>query len=127
MGDAPSKRKRLTEMSPSSKKGWCPPPPPPSSSSSHLSVVLQCSDLAQSFIHPLFPLSSLAYIVLQRVNPSSGGLHPIEAYAILPHVRGMAGPGTHHYAAREHRLEWIAGRPEAEGVRLCFVCNEGVT
>jgi SagB-type dehydrogenase family enzyme len=41
-----------------------------------------------------------------RVNPSSGNLHPTEAYAILPAVLGLSdAPGLYHYAAKEHALE----------------------
>jgi SagB-type dehydrogenase family enzyme len=41
-----------------------------------------------------------------RVNPSSGNLHPTEAYLLLAGVDGLsAGPGLHHYAPKEHGLE----------------------
>jgi SagB-type dehydrogenase family enzyme len=39
-----------------------------------------------------------------RANPSSGNLHPTEAYLLLPEVAGL-GAGIHHYAPREHALE----------------------
>jgi SagB-type dehydrogenase family enzyme len=41
-----------------------------------------------------------------RVNPSSGNLHPTEAYLLLPSVADLTPtPGLHHYAPREHGLE----------------------
>lgn len=41
-----------------------------------------------------------------RVNPSSGNLHPTEAYAWLPALPGCgATAGVFHYAPREHALE----------------------
>ncbi len=56
-----------------------------------------------------------------RINPSSGNLHPTEAYAVLPALDwlpadGGIGAGIYHYAPREHALEQRArqlstGRP----------------
>jgi SagB-type dehydrogenase family enzyme len=41
-----------------------------------------------------------------RVNPSSGNLHPTEAYLVLGPLPGIAdAAGVHHYAPREHALE----------------------
>jgi SagB-type dehydrogenase family enzyme len=41
-----------------------------------------------------------------RVNPSSGNLHPTEAYVACGHVAGLAGaPAVYHYAADRHALE----------------------
>jgi SagB-type dehydrogenase family enzyme len=41
-----------------------------------------------------------------RVNPSSGNLHPTEAYLICGAVPGLAGrPAVYHYAADRHALE----------------------
>lgn len=41
-----------------------------------------------------------------RNNPSSGNLHPTEAWVVLPAIAGIAeGPGLFHYASREHGLE----------------------
>ena len=41
-----------------------------------------------------------------RANPSSGNLHPTEAYAILPALEGLhARPALYHYAPKEHGLE----------------------
>jgi hypothetical protein len=48
-----------------------------------------------------------------RSNPSSGNLHPTEAYLLIGHVAGLsAGPGLYHYAAKEHALELRARWPE---------------
>jgi SagB-type dehydrogenase family enzyme len=44
-----------------------------------------------------------------RANPSSGNLHPTEAYLLCSGVEGLAD-GLHHYAPREHGLELRAGR-----------------
>ena len=41
-----------------------------------------------------------------RVNPSSGNLHPTEAYVICGAVSGLAAtPAVYHYAADRHALE----------------------
>ena len=41
-----------------------------------------------------------------RINPSSGNLHPTEAYAVLPDLAGLSGgTGVYHYAPFEHALE----------------------
>jgi len=48
-----------------------------------------------------------------RMNPSSGNLHPTEAYAILPGLPGLPdGAGVYHYAPLHHELEQRAGWPE---------------
>jgi SagB-type dehydrogenase family enzyme len=56
-----------------------------------------------------------------RVNPSSGNLHPTEAYAVLPALAGLpGGAGVYHYAPLQHALEQRARRsqtaePDAAG------------
>ena len=41
-----------------------------------------------------------------RANPSSGNLHPTEAYAVLPAVEQVGdAPAVYHYAPKEHALE----------------------
>jgi len=41
-----------------------------------------------------------------RVNPSSGNLHPTEAYVACASLRGLAdSPAVYHYAADRHALE----------------------
>lgn len=39
-----------------------------------------------------------------RANPSSGNLHPTEAYVVAQGITGLCD-GLHHYAPREHALE----------------------
>jgi len=52
-----------------------------------------------------------------RVNPSSGNLHPTEAYLIIGAVEGVADtPGVYHYSADEHLLEQRA-RMTVDSVR----------
>ena len=44
-----------------------------------------------------------------RCNPSSGNLHPTEAYLLIGALPGLGdAPGLYHYAPREHGLEWRA-------------------
>lgn len=43
-----------------------------------------------------------------RAHPSSGNLHPTEAYVIAHWVEGLAD-GLYHYQSRHHCLEWRAG------------------
>lgn len=51
-----------------------------------------------------------------RCNPSSGNLHPTEAYLLTPELPGIAA-GVHHYLSLEHCLErraaldWSTGLP----------------
>ncbi|HEU4649961.1 MAG TPA: SagB/ThcOx family dehydrogenase [Croceibacterium sp.] len=41
-----------------------------------------------------------------RCNPSSGNLHPTEAYLLVDALPGLGdAPGLYHYAVREHALE----------------------
>jgi SagB-type dehydrogenase family enzyme len=41
-----------------------------------------------------------------RINPSSGNLHPTEAYLLIEGLAGLAPtPGLYHYAPKEHGLE----------------------
>jgi len=41
-----------------------------------------------------------------RANPSSGNLHPTEAYLISPGLKGLnSKPGLYHYCPKEHGLE----------------------
>ncbi len=41
-----------------------------------------------------------------RANPSSGNLHPTEAYLISPELKGLnSKPGLYHYCPKEHGLE----------------------
>jgi SagB-type dehydrogenase family enzyme len=39
-----------------------------------------------------------------RANPSSGNLHPVEAYVVVQHFAGLA-PGVYHYRPEDHALE----------------------
>lgn len=43
-----------------------------------------------------------------RCNPSSGNLHPVEAYLVSPDLPGLEG-GLYHYLSLEHALERRAG------------------
>jgi SagB-type dehydrogenase family enzyme len=50
-----------------------------------------------------------------RMNPSSGNLHPTEAYVMLPGLEGLpGGAGVYHYAPLHHTLEQRARWPEGE-------------
>lgn len=54
-----------------------------------------------------------------RSNPSSGNLHPTEAYLLIHGVAGLApGPGLYHYTAKEHALELRAQWPQERAMRL---------
>jgi nitroreductase len=56
-----------------------------------------------------------------RMNPSSGNLHPTEAYLLLPPLPGLSDDsGVYHYAAHAHALETRArwprpGPPDSTG------------
>jgi SagB-type dehydrogenase family enzyme len=54
-----------------------------------------------------------------RVNPSSGNLHPTEAYVLCDAIPGVGDePMVAHYAPREHALELRAAIPRALWRRL---------
>jgi len=54
-----------------------------------------------------------------RSNPSSGNLHPTEAYLLIDEVAGLSpGPALYHYAAKEHALELRAQWPTERFKRL---------
>lgn len=47
-----------------------------------------------------------------RTNPSSGNLHPTEAYVLIDKVPGISSsPGLYHYAVKDHALELRAEWP----------------
>jgi SagB-type dehydrogenase family enzyme len=51
-----------------------------------------------------------------RINPSSGNLHPTEAYAVLPAIEGFSpGRGVYHYLSRDHALELRSRSKETPG------------
>ena len=52
-----------------------------------------------------------------RSNPSSGNLHPTEAYVFTAGVAGIA-PGLYHYTALEHALEQRALWPPQRALQL---------
>lgn len=49
-----------------------------------------------------------------RCNPSSGNLHPTEAYVLSRNVAGL-DDGLHHYVSRDHLLELRCRGLEADG------------
>src|SRR5437867_307531 len=55
-----------------------------------------------------------------RVNPSSGNLHPTEAYVICGPLQGLTNqPAVYHYAAERHALELRSVFDEAAWERAC--------
>ena len=61
-----------------------------------------------------------------RVNPSSGNLHPTEAYLVCGPVSGLCQtPGIHHYQPYEHALELRAELTQAEWQQLVERLPEG--
>lgn len=66
-----------------------------------------------------------------RADPSSGNLHPTEAYAILAEVPHEAGEGAavragvHHYLSRDHVLERRATLDGAGAARLAQELPDG--
>jgi SagB-type dehydrogenase family enzyme len=61
-----------------------------------------------------------------RINPSSGNLHPTEAYALLPPVEGLGSScGAYHYVSRDHSLElrsrWEGGLASGFWVALTSI------
>ncbi len=58
-----------------------------------------------------------------RMNPSSGNLHPTEAYAVLPAREWLpGGAGVYHYAPLAHALERRARRAPGAGPDAAGFC-----
>lgn len=56
-----------------------------------------------------------------RVNPSSGNLHPTEAYLLAPMIDGLSdAPGLYHYNPLVHALERRATLPAATWEALTY-------
>lgn len=55
-----------------------------------------------------------------RCNPSSGNLHPTEAYIVSSRVSGLAD-AVYHYAPREHALEQRANLDAEETMSYCLL------
>jgi SagB-type dehydrogenase family enzyme len=54
-----------------------------------------------------------------RVNPSSGNLHPTEAYLLCGSIAGLhPSPAVFHYAPHEHALELRAEVPDREWLAI---------
>ena len=53
-----------------------------------------------------------------RMNPSSGNLHPTEAYLVLPAMEGI-GAGVYHYHPFAHELEPRAELPDTLWPKIC--------
>jgi len=52
-------------------------------------------------------------VMLKKNSPSGGGLHPIEAFALVQRVDGLAA-GLYHYQCIEHVLEPLRSMAQAE-------------
>ncbi|MDY0013175.1 MAG: SagB family peptide dehydrogenase [Rhodocyclaceae bacterium] len=50
-----------------------------------------------------------------RANPSSGNLHPLEAYLLIEGLAGLTD-GLYHYRAEDHALELRAALPAPAGI-----------
>lgn len=50
--------------------------------------------------------TGMHYEATDRPYPSGGSAYDIELYVVVSRCRGLAA-GVHHYAAGEHRLEWV--------------------
>ena len=62
-----------------------------------------------------------------RMNPSSGNLHPTEAYFVLPVLEGLpGGAGVYHYAPLQHALEQRARWPH-DAIFDGVGCHVGLT
>ena len=57
-----------------------------------------------------------------RINPSSGNLHPTEAYLLTSCVEGLQD-GLYHYSPRDHRLEQRIALPPDTGKDLAAHCG----
>jgi putative peptide maturation dehydrogenase len=64
-------------------------------------------------------------VTLRRTSPSAGGLHPIEAYALVTNVDGVE-PGLYHYDGEFHALALLE-RLSADAARALaseFTCGQ---
>lgn len=75
------------------------------------------ADTIAQFLYDSFALSAWKQVGTAkwalRVNPSSGNLHPTEAYVVCPPIAGLVdAPSVAHYAPAEHALELRAHLPD---------------
>ena len=72
-----------------------------------------------------YGLNSADVVCIKRTSPSGGGLAPVEAYAIVDGVDGVA-PGIYHYNGRDHSLVRKAELTSGEGRALAteFMCGQ---
>jgi SagB-type dehydrogenase family enzyme len=62
-----------------------------------------------------------------RCNPSSGNLHPTEAYVLTPAVGGLqGGAGVYHYRSRDHALEQRCSVSDDDFERLMGMLPDGL-
>ncbi len=63
-------------------------------------------------------------VFLKKNSPSGGGLHPVEAYIIVQHVRDME-PGLYHYRPVDHALTPLAWTgSDLRGLALSCVAQQ---
>ena len=64
-------------------------------------------------------------VALKKNHPSGGGLHPLEAYAIVQRADGIA-PGLYHYNVEAHALDLLRGlvADEARALALTAVAGQ---
>ena len=64
-------------------------------------------------------------VVVKKTSPAGGGLHAVEAYALVQRVDGLA-PGLYHYLPMQHALEplRVMAADEAAGWAHRFVAGQ---
>lgn len=63
-------------------------------------------------------------LTLRKTSPSGGGLHPIEAYALVVGVEGVE-PGLYHYDAAAHALHRLAALEREDALALTVEFTAG--
>ena len=64
-------------------------------------------------------------VIMRRTSPSGGGLHPVEAYALISNVSGIA-PGAYHYSVEHHALDplFALSADAARATATDFTCGQ---
>lgn len=116
------------------------PRPPSSALDALLARRLTCRNFDPQASLPLAEFAAVLYrvfaahgahelapgaVALKKSSPSGGGLHPLEAYALVRRVEGLA-PGLYHYHCVGHALEPLAMLAEDAAAELAseFVAGQ---
>lgn len=81
--------------------------------------------LLRTAYQPIGPTRTLGNNMLRRPVPSAGALYPLEIYALVRHVSGIA-PGIYHYDAVGDDLAMLGGADWEQSAAAAFLSWDSV-